>query len=117
MRIRSFSQYHPRLAFNYLLLAEFCVAQDQHRQAIKIQELNLANDDLAIKLVYYQMGDSYCQLKQFDIRTLISCLKQMCIFRKLLADVDPLRQVNDPEEICEKFLTFQSKLYRFTNHY
>ncbi|CAF0770549.1 unnamed protein product [Adineta ricciae] len=42
-----------------LLLAELCVAQDQHRQAIKIQELNLANDDLAIKLVYYQ-------LKQFD---------------------------------------------------
>ncbi|CAF4127870.1 unnamed protein product [Rotaria sp. Silwood2] len=73
LKIRSLSQYHPSLASNYLLLAESCVRRSQYRDAlqwfqhaVKVQALNLANDDIAIKLVHYQMGDTYSKLNQFD---------------------------------------------------
>ena len=73
LKMRSLSHYHLSLAKNYLFLAEMRVRRNHYRQALKrfknaleIQYLNLASDDINIKLVYYRMGDTYCKMNQLD---------------------------------------------------
>ena len=73
LKMRSLSHYHLSLATNYLLLAETSVRRGQYRDALKyfknaveIQCLNLASDNINIKLVYYWMGDICCKMNQLD---------------------------------------------------
>lgn len=72
-KFRCLSNYHISLTTNYLLLAEVCITRHQYREALQylktsidIQYINLADDDINIKLVYYRMGDVYCKMNQLD---------------------------------------------------
>jgi len=73
LKLRSFSQYHPSLAINLILIAERH-SQESHyhealyfyEQALEVQCLNLTNNHPKIKKICYAIGDIYCKIDKLS---------------------------------------------------
>lgn len=69
LKLRHFSQYHPSLAINLVLIAERLIqllryreALDFYEHALEVQSLNLTDNHPKIRKICYAMGDIYCKL-------------------------------------------------------
>jgi tetratricopeptide (TPR) repeat protein len=73
LKLRSFSQYHPSLAINLILIAERHSQEFHYRealyfyeQALEVQCLNLTNNHPKIKKICYAIGDIYCKIDKLS---------------------------------------------------
>jgi tetratricopeptide (TPR) repeat protein len=75
LKLRSFSQYHPSLAINLILIAKrhlneqpprYREALDFYEHALEIQSLNLTDNHPKIKKICYAMGNIYCKLDKLS---------------------------------------------------
>lgn len=74
LKLRNFSQYHPSLAINLVLIAERLIQLSRYREALdfyehalEVHSLNLADNHPKIRKVCYAMGDIYCKLDKLSM--------------------------------------------------
>lgn len=76
LKLRCFSQYHPSLPINLILMAErhtnerrFREALAFYEHALEVQSLNLTDKHPKIRKICYAIGDIYCELDKLSNAT------------------------------------------------
>lgn len=73
LKVRHFSQYHPSLAINLILIAQRHISQsryhqalDFYEQALEVHALNFTDHHPKTRTICYAIGDIYCKLDKIS---------------------------------------------------